>query len=411
MVKPVNLQAPTNQIDYPLAVTGVIVANLTNQTITNLNDAFVVDSFLGFLSTLQPEIRVCYNDDPIAAPESVQCLSPLPDPIASTTYITLSFQPYAGFDFIYKSLTDLGTMLTNAYTLFIAQLVFIVVFVFIWPYLLFMGLVLRSTPFTRGVGGLLIAVAIGMVLFYPLMYTTEYLVLGSNSNAAVQSNAQAYGYSYITGLPGRGAAVCPGEVITSTGAPLPASCKISADTTGCSNSMIYSPVCFTSLGKQDSGNNPVCPQVYNAITKQEDTINPTCNYTLNFFVEPSIEEIARTNQCWPHVLGGASVDLYAAEAGDVMTLLIPLYSAIGPLVALVSNGFHLATMPSFPLPFVCTSDHAFATLKGMMQSFGIIGISAYIVPILNLVITLTAILGVSGLLGGDTSLAGIAKLL
>jgi hypothetical protein len=385
MVDPAKLQTPTAQMDYPLAVTGVIVANLTNQTITNLNSAFVLDSFLGFLSTLQPEMRFCVSD-----PEAIQCVGPVPNILAtSTVYVGVSFIPYAGFDYLYKSLADFGTMLTNAYTLFVAQLTFIVVFVFLWPYLVFIGLVLRSTPFTRGVGGLLIATAIGMALFYPLVYSIEYLSLNNWSQQQLSSETLGtanaiYGYNYVTSIPGRSVVMCPGEGT----APASSQCA-------CSSSVPYKPVC--------TGSTPYC---------SDAEIKPTCNYTVNFFVQPSVANIAQADGCWPHI-GPWSTDLITAEAADIGTLLVPLYSMFMPLLSMATKGFGFNTngIPTFPLPAGCTSGNALKTFEAMMQSFGIIGVSAYLLPVLNLVITLSAILGLSGLLGGDTSLAGIAKLL
>ncbi len=381
MVDPAELQTPTTQMDYPLAVTGVIIANLTNQTITNLNSAFVVDSFFGFLSTLQPEMRLCTGD--FVTPAE-QCILPIPDPATTTEYIGMSFVPYAGFDFIYKSMTDFGTMLTNAYTLFVAQLVFVVIFVFIWPYLIFIGLVLRSNPFTRGVGGLLIAVAIGMVLFYPFIYSTEYLSLNTWSQqqsapAVLATSVNAiYGYNYVTSIPGSSVVVCPGEGT----APPSSGCA-------CGTDIPYKPVC--------TGSKPYCT----------GSVDPTCNYTVNFFVQPSIENIALSNSCWPEI-AGHHVALIVAEVADIDTLQLPGYSMFSLVAAQLSS---VGAVPRFPLPATCYPDNAVKTFEGMLQSFGIIGITAYLLPVLNLVITLSAILGLSGLLGGDTSLAGIAKLL
>ena len=39
----------TQQIDYPLSASGVVLANLTNQTALQLNNLFVLDAFVGFL--------------------------------------------------------------------------------------------------------------------------------------------------------------------------------------------------------------------------------------------------------------------------------------------------------------------------------------------------------------------------
>ena len=115
--------------------------------------------------------------------------------------------------------------------------------------------------------------------------------------------------------------------------------------------------------------------------------------------------------CWPSLPGVQQVPLSTAEFADIAVLLIPFYSAVAPLISLIGNGFAPTSMPAFPLPALCTPTAAMNTFNAMIQAFGVMGVSAYLLPVLNLVITLSAILGVSGLLGGDTSLAGISKLL
>ena len=124
-------------------------------------------------------------------------------------------------------------------------------------------------------------------------------------------------------------------------------------------------------------------------------------------MQPSIENIALSNSCWPEI-AGHHVALIVAEVADIDTLQLPGYSMFSLVAAQLSS---VGAVPRFPLPATCYPDNAVKTFEGMLQSFGIIGITAYLLPVLNLVITLSAILGLSGLLGGDTSLAGIAKLL
>jgi hypothetical protein len=54
----------TSKLDYPLAATAVITANMTNQTAANLNYSYTVDAWLGFLSKLTPQaeyMRRCFT--------------------------------------------------------------------------------------------------------------------------------------------------------------------------------------------------------------------------------------------------------------------------------------------------------------------------------------------------------------
>ena len=52
---------------------------------------------------------------------------------------------------------------------------------------------------------------------------------------------------------------------------------------------------------------------------------------------------------------------------------------------------------------------ALATTMEMLNAYGIIGVASYFLPLLNLIITLSAIVGMSGLLGGNTSLEGLSR--
>jgi hypothetical protein len=398
IVDPSALHDLTSRINYPLAATGVMIANLTNQTANNLDDAFIFDSFIGFLSKLSPRVALCIDLDPASwVAGALSCTTPLPtgDPVFE---LEVLFTPYAGYEVISRSLATFSTLLTNAFTLFVAQLVFIAIGIFVWPYLIFLGLVLRSTPFTRGIGGLMIAIAIGIVLLYPTVFALEYLAMGNGVH--VESGASTYGYNYITQIPGRSIAICPGEVDEITGKPLAPSCGGVATAT-CSETIPYNPICV-------GGATPTCPDI------GTNVITPTCNYTVNFFAQPRIKNIAWQYKCWPVIpKTGVEVPLNVAEFTDIATLMIPFYSVVAPLIALIWNHVDtgMSTVPPFPLPFVCNPADVLKIFYDMVQLYGIIGITAYLLPILNLIIALTGALGVSGLLGGDTNLAGIARLL
>ena len=65
---------------------------------------------------------------------------------------------------------------------------------------------------------------------------------------------------------------------------------------------------------------------------------------------------------------------------------------------------------SFYLPSYCPPAAAVDTLYTLMDEYGVISVSAYFLPIINILIVLTGIIGLSGLLGGDTQLAGLSRL-
>jgi hypothetical protein len=449
MVDPKNLQSPTSGsppvtalIDYPLAVTGVINANVTSQLAANLNSAFVFDSFVGFLQTFSPSIGICIA----SVPPAFTCL-PGWSFAAATPSVNLdvAFAPYAGYNFLYISLTPFGTMLTNAFTVLVGVLVADMVLVVAWPYLIFVGLILRSTPFTRSVGGFIIALAIGIVVFYPLAYSMEYLALGGGlaGSSVIASGKQAcadnygtcssacgtpttpgygactdsctsqlslctgaaesgtgpniYGYNSITTIPGS-TLTCPGDPAGS----LPSCSGSATDMPYCSDD--YKPACT-------GGDTPKCPSPPppNGMLGPLQPPAPSCNYTVNFFVQPNLQKVTEHYGCWPTVFG-APGPLIGAELEDIESMMVPLWSAYGFTVSLISNG-QQPSLPKMDLPSDCPVGGAYNTFSAFLQSFGLIGVSTYLLPIINLIITVSGVLGVSGMLGGDTSLAGLSKFL
>jgi hypothetical protein len=315
----------TIKIDYPLAATSVIVANLTNQTALNLNQMFYVDALLGFMSGLTPETIFCSSYG-----------TPCYTPIALTGLlfsIEVDYTPYAGYELIYSSFRSLSVILATAYESFVAQLLVYTILLYIWPYLLFIGLVLRATFFTRKIGGLFIAAAVASVLILPLVFSVEYLSLGRGTQSSPLPSA--FGFNAITTLPA------------------------------------------------SSG---------------------TGNYILNFFVEPSIGAIATHNGCYPIISGYTT--LAGAEMADIATTFIPIYNIVAAHI-----DQYLSSPSPYPLPVGCSDTSALHTLFDSLNLYGIIGVIAYFLPLINLLIFLSALQGLSGLMGGDTSLGGLARLI
>lgn len=341
----------TDKINYPIIATTIVIANLTNQSVNNLNSAMIFSAYLGFLSKLEPKISLCFGE----------CLFPS---FSTVDYIrvTATYTPYAGYALIYSNLSALGSLLTLSTESYVAQLLVIWIIIFAWPYLLFGGLVLRSTFFTRKLGGLLIAIALGAIIVFPTIYAIEYLTLGNGiPTLAVPSSVTAlpentiYGFNSITSIP---------QVTTSGG----------TSTTG--------------------------------------------NYAVNFFVPPSLMQIAQSNQCWPSIRlplsSGAiltsllpSAALPVAEVADIEYLLTPGASIVSALTQVFTGS--ISSSGIFWMPAYCPTTGAISTFQEMNNAYGIIGVTSYFLPIVNLIITMTAIVGMSGLMGGDTKLEGLSK--
>ncbi|MDE1871076.1 MAG: hypothetical protein KGI06_02440 [Candidatus Micrarchaeota archaeon] len=363
----------TEKLEYPISAVTVILANMTNQTAANLNYSFTIDAWLGFLSHLSPTIALCIDKPPVAE----ACQVPIPGDSA-LFFLRVQFTPYAGYSLIVSNMSLLGSLLNLSMDSFIVQLLFITIFLYTWPWLLFGGIVLRSTIFTRRLGGMLIAVAIAAMFIYPAVFSIEYMTLGNGISVAQTSGQPGglnttYGFNAITALPAT---------------PAPPWPKVGTPATG--------------------------------------------NYVINFFVEPNIKAITFANGCWPasqglltttglvtgnifstSVLGlpkGTPMNLVSAESADIAGLMIPFSSILSAINYITS--FALGSPNSqFPIDAYCAPQAALNTLFSMLDAYGIIGITSYLLPLINIILTITSIQGISELLGGDTSLAGLARIL
>jgi len=344
-----------SQIDYPLAAVGVILANLTNQTVTNLNSTFIEDSFISFMSSLHPFVQFCFAPSP--SPLSAQCL--LPNPVTPPE-LTIGFHsgPWSGYSLIYQGYATLSSLIDLSAQFFIAQMIILVIMLQVWPYLLFAGLILRATPFTRKLAGLLIAIGIGVVLIYPTVFALEYITLGSGVGNAFAPSGATSGSSVTANI---------------------------ATVYGFNTLYDPSGITFIPANADPSSNTP---------------------YQLNFFVMPSMKVAMQHTGCW--LPQGYS--LLTAEGYDLLWLT--LKSVFLTAAAFQVSSFYSGSLPTlFQIPVQCTPANAINSLIMSVNIYGVTGISAFFIPVINLIITLSAVLGLSGMFGGTTKLFGLEKLI
>ncbi|MGC8688169.1 MAG: hypothetical protein ACP5RQ_02095 [Candidatus Micrarchaeia archaeon] len=316
----------TSLADIPMASTVVLTSSLAEQIANNFNDTFYLDGWLGFLSKLQSSYTFC-SSEPGTAQFGAGCMADTAS-VATTSFIT----PYAGFDLIYKGIGIISILLMTELAVFTAQLIFENIFIYIWPYLLFLGIIFRATIFTRKLGGLMIALALGAIIVYPSLFTLEYTAT-----------------NYLT-------------------------------------------------------------------SKYPQTIS-FCNggytYTENFSHMPSVASIATACQCYPtHGLFGEEVDAITGSLAGFGLLgngvsFINL-QRVGMTCTVGNYNFLGVSGLFFNYGAIGTSEE---TLFNLMSAYGFIGVIGYFIPIINILITINAIIGFSGILGGDTQLAGLARLI
>ncbi len=330
----------TEQMDYPLAAAATIIANVTNQTATNLNSAFTFDAFVDFMFFLRPSTWICQDS---TSWDSL-CITPIPGALPASIEFEYYSQPFGGYDILLTNLGTLGALLTTAVEICCAQLNFVVICIYIWPYLLFIGLALRSTLFTRPIGGLFIAAALAIVLVFPAVYAIEYLAL-ANPNSSLANLGTTYGFNPLT-------------------------------------------------------------SIYPSSTPSGTKIIP---YTLNFFVQPSMAQIINDNGCWPGGYSGSHDNgLFGAEVEDTVFFWIPGASLLSGIASTVFSGYPSIFLPS---NLQCGPPQVLQIFFELLNAYGLMGIDIYILPLLNIIIALTAMRGLSGLMGGDTELAGLARII
>jgi hypothetical protein len=336
-----NMLAPTSidgYIDYPLVASSVILANLTNQTISNMDAFYDVTTFLTWQSNVKPTIALNGAASVLKGALRVQ------------VGLTFDFQPYAGFaGSLGRTYRALGNLLTNEFIALVGQLLIYSAFLYIWPFLLFAGLIMRSIIFTRKIGGLLIAIAIGGLIFLPLIYSIEYLSL-ANGVPNYTSLQSEYGFNSISPIPSRAGSISP-------------------------------------------------------------------PYQLNFFIMPSVQGIATYAKCPTSILWAATnasswhPDFLAYELTDIAALHTPIGSlsyVTGSLLkqmGVTPNDYE----PSY-LVVYCGSKSVLTFVYQSYNLYGIDTVVAWMLPLLNLGIVFAGVRAVSGLMGGDTSLAGLSKL-
>lgn len=352
----------TQQIDYPLAASDVLIANLTNQTLVNLNALFTIDTYLGFLDSFTPFVEpVCWSN-------LEACL--LPGLGTINFDMKISFQPYAGYDLIFNSYGPLGDLLALAFESYVAQFIFLVVMLLVWPYMLFIGVVLRATPFTRKIGGLFIAIAVGAVIFLPVMYAIEYTNLCAGVPYYVQGSA--------------------GQPLFTT----PVGCAQVNPSSPAARQQSPGAFAFNSFAYG-----------YNGLTTLPANSPLTGNYyDINFFVMPNVTYIgthtydSSGSACWPS--GGiAQSELFAIG-----------YSLTPGFEAALLSASPSGVLSSFNINISCSQQSALSLLYNLFQAYGVVGVSAYFMPLINMLVVISAVIGLSGMLGGDTELAGLAKL-
>ncbi len=350
----------TANLDYALAASYVIDANMTNQTLYNLNALYYVEGFLQWLRTFHSVTTFCMP---------VTCAIPFQGTY-DAVQITATYMPYVGYIFNRVTNPPIEIMATALFYMYFVEMVVILLIMYGWPYMLAAGIILRTFFFTRRIGGLIIAFVLVALIITPMLVLLEYTSLG-NSNVLCQ-----YGPKGLE----------PGNQ------------------QGC---------------VQIIGTNSIPSMQIKELPLQDSEISQAVTYQLNFFKFPNVAEILNYYDCYPAGDPGNGVRSYSSilgvEFGFSSYYLVPLAGAAFGILDTVSSaggiftgftGTSIMTPPGYDCFLPKTM--AKATLA-LFNAYGIMGVTGYIMNILNVLVSLSAVVGLSSLLGGDTNIIGLGR--
>ncbi len=399
----------TDNIDYGIASTYLVLANLTNQTATNINAVFMLDSYTYLLNKLTPQTMVCI-------PGSVcELHNPLAGGVQSDLefFIMLRSSPFAGYTlFRGAGLGPVAVQSTLILYMSLLQMIAIIFFIYAWPYVLAAGIILRASFLTRRIGGLLIAITVAFFLIYPMLFLIEYAALSNTHSSPIGTNDIP-----ALSLNGLEIASTPEQVCPVSGSCY-VDCQFVNECNGGIASLltqqenlqykyVYEPTCgvnpntFQNLDSLPPDASVCVPQ---ADSSYKPTYNKVVSYgtnSIDFYVFPRADWVMNYYSCW-------TGDMITTDIKTAGIYLIPgigiYYQFLGTFG---SSSISPVIVPSIP----CTQTGIIKTVLALQQIYGIMSVVGVILPVINILVTIACISGLSGLLGGDTNIFGISRLL
>jgi roadblock/LC7 domain-containing protein len=378
---------PTPYIDYGLFYSYVILANLTDQAANNLNAFYLFSGWTGFLSEFTARSTVCTP--------SPSCLIPGTQKLSFS--VALQYKPLAGYSTITNMISSAQFEAVLVFYLMIMQLLFITLFLFIWPYLLAAGIIMQATFFTRKLGGVLIGMSLAAVLVYPVLLGMEYSAFSNLNLGPIGSNNLPAIPLYE--LPQSGNAIVYGVSTTQSGYVL----ANTISNSGCPNGdYVYENVCGYS-GTITSG----CVL---QLSGTQELCSGTASSNVNFFILPSATNVLRYYSCMPDSLINDEAYFTSFYLAPGFGLGTALFGSVGSFATGVPTT-PLSFWPIGSTQYACTPDRAINAALALANLYGISFVSGVMLPLINVLVALAAMTGFSTLLGGDKDILGLSNLI
>ncbi|MHB1830056.1 MAG: hypothetical protein ACYCO0_01555 [Candidatus Micrarchaeaceae archaeon] len=400
----------TSHIDYGLASMYVIIANMTNQSTMELNAMYNFDSLVFFLRNLNPFIGFCMPGI---------CVNPLEPNIEPN--FELSYKPYSGYVLQRLIAPSIVIQATTTIYMEIIELSVIIILLIGWPYLLAAGIILRTIPFTRRAGGLIIAATVAGIILLPTIYLIEY-------GALYNLQSQPFiGSSLIPGM-----ALCGFGQVSGSGSNSVLFCYTSA--TKLQTSYIYKglqplgyPQTLSSCKTvadgtlpqtQSTSRNPKTLQPIPGPQSNPFNVQPPCyvKKDLSFYIFPSAADIINFYSCYPsapNILVPTEAEILGSTVAD--NFVMP-FSFIFSLFSSNSANTQASSLLS---PFYGYSGgscmakvgphNLVAAYTALVNMYGLITVSGFILPIINLLMMISAMTGLSSMIGGETTIMGLSR--
>ena len=374
LVEPGPGKGVTSNIDYSLAATYAIIANVTSQAGMSLNALNVFENYYNTVEGFNPVESICW---PGTCAESN----------AYVGKIEYSYWPFYIYGKIRTGTLFIASEAELSFYMGMLELFAIVFALFAWPYALAAGLIMRASFLTRRAGGLIIAIVVVGLFFYPFLNMFEYASLTNANNPLSPLGANVLPYNSLPLMTLKGLSV--------------------------------EPVCSCPSGYTYSGNNEcssalsstvraTCPSnvPVGSIDSSGREIYTYSTSRINFYVFPRLDYILNYNGCWP--VNGSLLEQEALIAGSYVTPIYGLGLALRDSIGSFTGNLDFLSIGT-PY-FRCDPAHLLDSVLALSDFYGQTFVFMVLMPVLNVLMLLSAVKGLSALLGGDTSLLGLGRL-